>query len=129
MRPGSRCSRERSWMLRLMLSYESPDSRPAGPEGPGSRAVEGGPRALLPRTALVTGAGHPLVQVSYWGQAASICLAMVATGVVGLLNQLTIDFHSWPAPTAAGIASEASNAKVAAGSARYFADSWSMGSV
>ena len=54
---------------------------------------------------------------------------MVATGVFGLLNQLTIDFHSWPAPTAAGIASEASNAKVAFGSARYFADSWSIGSV
>src|SRR5215469_18178516 len=80
-----------------------------------------GPPSLL---ALITRRSDQLA-----GQAASICWAMVATGVVGLLNQLTIDFHSWPAPTAAGIASEASNAKVAVGSARYFADSWSIGSV
>src|SRR5262249_49112780 len=119
---------ERSWILRLMLSYESPDPRQAGPERPGERVTGGGPPADLPRTAPVTGVGHPPGSDQPLGHAASICLAMVATGVLGLLNQLTIDFHSWPAPTAAGIASEASNAKVAVGSARYFADSWSIGS-
>src|SRR5262249_10804012 len=128
-RPGSRCSRGRSRMDRLMLSCESPDSRPAGPGGPGDRVVEGGPRAHLPRTAPVTGVGQTAGSDQLLGQAASICEAMVAAGVLGLLNQATIDFHSWPAPTAAGIKSEASNAKVAVGSARYLADSWSIGSV
>ena len=44
-------------------------------------------------------------------------------------NQAVIDFHSWPAPTAGGIRSDASNRKVALVSVRYLADSLSIGSV
>src|SRR5450755_2122396 len=44
-------------------------------------------------------------------------------------NQDVISDHSLPAPTAAGIRSEASKRNVAVGSVRYFTDSWSIGSV
>src|SRR5690348_3543764 len=62
------------------------------------------------------------------GQAASMSLATCAV-VWPEANQEVIDFHSCPAPTAAGIRSEASNRNVAFGSVRYFADNASIGSV
>src|SRR5665811_2347846 len=75
-----------------------------------------------------SGLDHVVPMAQLVGQAASIALA--TSGIdLPLPNQSTIAFHSAPEPTAAGMASEASNRNVAVGSARYFAEILSTGSV
>src|SRR5262249_38509505 len=93
---------------------------PVGVTSGSVRVSRPGARLRAATSSNQSGTGHP--------QAASIPLATcVIDGPEP--NQAVIDFHSWPAPTAAGMRSDPSNRKVAFGSVRYFADSWSTGSV
>ncbi len=64
----------------------------------------------------------------YCGQAASMSAAVFWIDCPSA-NQAVSDFHSCPAPTAAGIRSEPSKRKVADGSVSASADSLSIGSV